>query len=73
MTYVRALFLASVAVLTGCGPVPFTTQMKGEAVVQGSPLGAFFNVFPQIGSFAGIDFDQNQDFKTNPLARLWTV
>jgi hypothetical protein len=66
---VRSFFLASVALLSGCGPVPFTTEMKGEAVVQGSPLGAFFNVFPQVGNFAGIDFDQNQDFKNNDATR----
>ena len=65
----RTLFLASVALLSGCGPVPFTTELKGEAVVQGSSLGMFFNIFPQVGTFTGIDFDQNQDFKNNDATR----
>lgn len=64
----RALFLP-LALLSGCGPLPFTTQVKGEAVIQGSPLGMFFNVFPPLSGFANLDFDQNQDFKNNDTAR----
>lgn len=64
----RALFLALVS-LTACGPVPFSTQIKGEAVIQGSPLGQFFNVFPALSGFANLDFDQNQDFKNNDATR----
>lgn len=52
-----------------CGPLPFSTQTKGEAVIQGSPLGQFFNVFPPLSGFANLDFDQNQDFKNNDANR----
>ena len=65
----RPLFLAPVVLLTACGPITFTTSMKGEAVIEGSTLGQFFNVFPQLGGFANIDFDTNQDFKNNNADR----
>lgn len=63
--------LVSAAILfcTACGPLPFTTTIKGEAVVQGSPLGQFFNVFPPLSGFSNLDFDQNQDFKNNDANR----
>lgn len=66
----RHSFVISAALaVTACGPVPFSTQVKGEAVVTGSPLGALFNTFPQLGGFANLDFDQNQDFKNNDATR----
>ncbi|MDP1825150.1 MAG: hypothetical protein Q8L48_17965 [Archangium sp.] len=65
----RALFLSFAALAFACGPLPFTTEMKGEAVIQGSPLGQFFNVFPPLSGFANLDFDQNQDFKNNDATR----
>lgn len=66
----RSLFLAFTALaVTACGPISFTTEMKGEAVIQGSTLGQFFNVFPQLSNFANIDFDENQDFKNNDTRR----
>ena len=65
----RPLFLAAIATLTACGPLTFSTEMKGEAVIEGSMLGQVFNVFPQLGGFASIDFDQNQDFKNNNTSR----
>lgn len=65
----RRLFAVFALVLTGCGNFTFTTQLKGEAAVQGSPLGGALNLFPQLGSFSNIDFDQNQDFKNNNANR----
>jgi hypothetical protein len=66
---VRTLFLTCTVVLTGCGPLVFGTELKGEAVIEGSALGQVFNVFPQFGGFATIDFDQSQDFKNNHTSR----
>jgi hypothetical protein len=65
----RPLILTAALFCTACGPLPFTTQVKGEAVVQGSPLGQFFNVFPPLSGFSNLDFDQNQDFKNNDANR----
>lgn len=62
-------FAVFALVLTGCGNFTFTTQLKGEASIQGSPLGGVLNVFPQLGSFSNINFDQNQDFKNNDARR----
>lgn len=65
----RALLVLPIALLSACGPLPFSTQVKGEAVIQGSALGQFFNVFPPLSGFANLDFDQNQDFKNNDATR----
>lgn len=61
----RPALLALTAALAGCGPLPFTAALEGEAVIQGSPLGALLGAFPQLSNLANIDFDQNQDFKNN--------
>ncbi len=49
--------------------MPFSTQVQGEAVIQGSALGQFFNVFPPLSGFSSLNFDQNQDFKNNDATR----
>lgn len=66
----RLMLLASLG-LTACGGglVTFATEQKGEAVIQGNPLGSVLGVFPQMGGFSNIDFDQNQDFKNNSAER----
>lgn len=61
----RLLFPALVIALAGCGPLPFTTELKGEAVIPGSTLSALLGAFPQLSGFSNIDFDQNQDFRNN--------
>lgn len=61
----RLSFLCLAALLSGCGPITFNTQLKGEAVIQGSPLGSLLGAFPQLSGFANINFDENQDFKNN--------
>ncbi len=67
----RPSFLAplAAAALTACGPVTFTTEVKGEGVVPGSALGGLLTAFPSLGSLAAIDFDENQDFKANNTTR----
>lgn len=60
--------LAALA-LTACGPITFTTEVKGEGVVPGSPLGGLLTAFPSLGSLAAINFDENQDFKSNKTTR----
>jgi hypothetical protein len=67
----RAALIAPLATLalTACGPSTFTTEVKGEGVVPGSALGGLLTAFPSLGSLTAIDFDENQDFKTNKTAR----
>ena len=55
--------------LLGCGPITFTTEVKGEGVVPGSVLGGLLAAFPSLGALASIDFDENQDFKNNNATR----
>jgi hypothetical protein len=61
-----ALVLSSL-LLTGCNGVlvTFTTTIKGTTTLQGSPLGGFFSLFPQVNNFNDLNFDDNQDFKNN--------
>lgn len=61
----RLSFLSLAFVLVGCGPITFNTELKGEAVIQGSQLGALLGAFPQLSGFSNINFDDNQDFKNN--------
>ncbi|MFP2913436.1 hypothetical protein ACLESD_52270 [Pyxidicoccus sp. 3LFB2] len=51
--------------LAACAPSSFTTEVKGETSVPAGPPGGdtSLNAFPSISSFAGLDFNQNQDFK----------
>lgn len=68
----RTLLLPAVAVfgLSACqNLITFSTEQKGEAVIQGNPLGAVLGAFPQVGGFSNIDFSQNQDFKNNNAQR----
>jgi hypothetical protein len=65
----RAFALVWGLLLSGCGPLTFSTQVKGSGTVQGSPLGALVSVFPSLSSFTNIDFNQNQDFKNNNASR----
>jgi hypothetical protein len=65
----RVLGLVLLGIVTGCGPITFTTTLSGEGTVQGSPLGALLSAFPSIGGFTSIDFAQNQDFQNNKTTR----
>lgn len=56
------VFLATL--LCGCN-ITFTTTIKGKSTIEGSPLGGFFDLFPQMNSFSSIDFNANQDFQNN--------
>ncbi len=56
--------------LCACGPLGFTTEVKGEGTVPGSGvLGGVLTMFPQLNSLSNIDFNQNQDFKNNNAQR----
>jgi hypothetical protein len=57
--------------LAACAPSSFTTEVKGEATVPAGPPGVttLLNAFPPISSFAGMDFDQNQDFKNQGVRK----
>lgn len=63
------LLCLSLVGLSACGPITFTAGLKGEATLAGSPLGNLLSVFPQVGNFSNLDFNQNQDFKNNNAAR----
>ena len=56
--------------LTACGPLGFTTEVKGQGTVPGgNALGGVLTMFPQLSSLTNIDFDQSQDFKNNNTSR----
>jgi hypothetical protein len=65
------LLLASLCLLpAACSAPTFTAEVKGETTVTGSPLlGGILNAFPAVSSFAGLDFDQNQDFKNQGVTK----
>jgi hypothetical protein len=57
--------------LVACAPTSFPTELKGETTVPAAPAGTVtvLNAFPAIGSFAGLDFNQNQDFKNQGITK----
>lgn len=57
--------------LLACAPASFDTELKGETTVPAGPPGvsSLLNAFPAIGSFAGLDFNQNQDFRNQGVAK----
>jgi hypothetical protein len=57
--------------LLACAPASFDTELKGETTVPAGPPGGttVLNAFPAIASFAGLDFNQNQDFKNQGVAK----
>lgn len=63
--------LVTVLCLTGCGANVFKTEVKGETTIQGDATGlqSVLGVFPGIGSFTNIDFNQNQDFKNQGISK----
>ena len=68
----RTVFVgASLLCLAGCGANVFVTEVKGETTIQGDATGlaALLSVFPAIGSFTNIDFNQNQDFKNQGVSK----
>jgi hypothetical protein len=54
-----------------CAPTAFNAELKGETTVPAGPPGVItvLNAFPAIASFAGLDFNQNQDFKNQGIAK----
>jgi hypothetical protein len=66
------LFLAWASLgLIACAPASFDTELKGETTVPaGPPDGStVLNAFPAIASFAGLDFNQSQDFKNQGITK----
>ncbi|MBZ4400172.1 hypothetical protein OWM54_13815 [Myxococcus sp. MISCRS1] len=57
--------------LAACAQSTFITEVRGETTVPASLPGGSteLNAFPPISSFAGMDFDQNQDFKNQGLSK----
>lgn len=57
--------------LAACAPTSFETELRGETTVPAGPEGitTLLNAFPAIGSFAGLDFNQNQDFQNQGVAK----
>lgn len=57
--------------LAACAPGSFQTELKGETTVPAGPPGTTtgLNAFPAIASFNGLDFNQNQDFKNQGVAK----
>lgn len=67
----RSSLFAAALLLTGCGANVFKTEVKGETTISGDPTGlqGLISVFPAIGSFTNIDFNQNQDFKNQGVSK----
>ncbi len=59
--------LVFLTALTGCeAPITFTTQLRAETTIAGGgPLISLLDAFPQMSSFANIDFNTNDDFENN--------
>lgn len=56
--------------LAACSAPTFTADVKGETTVPASPiLGTVLNAFPAISSFAGLNFNENQDFKNQGVTK----
>jgi hypothetical protein len=57
--------------LVACSPVTFDTELKGETVLPAGPAGTItpLNAFPAIGSFAGLNFNENLDFKNQGVEK----
>ncbi|QSQ10737.1 hypothetical protein [Myxococcus landrumensis] len=57
--------------LAACAQSSFITELRGETTVPASLPGGSteLNAFPPISSLAGMDFDQNQDFKNQGLTK----
>jgi len=57
--------------LVACSPVTFDTELKGETVIPAGPAGTItpLNAFPAIGSFAGLNFNENLDFKNQGVLK----
>jgi hypothetical protein len=53
------------ALLAGCEPGTFYTDVKGETTIDGdpTPISTVLGTFPGIGSFTNMDFNANQDFQ----------
>ncbi len=63
-------FVTLCLALCACGPLGFTTEIKGEGTVAGSgTLGGVLTMFPQLNSLTNIDFSENRDFKNNNASR----
>ncbi|EAU62198.1 hypothetical protein [Stigmatella aurantiaca] len=57
--------------LAACGPTSFKSELRGETTVPAGMPGAItqLNAFPAIGSFVGLDFNENQDFKNQDVTK----
>jgi hypothetical protein len=67
-----SLLTAASLGLAACAPASFTTQVRGETTVPAGPSGGDappLNAFPAVSAFAGLDFDENQDFKNQGLSK----
>lgn len=65
------LLVPAILSLSACQPNVFPVEVKGETTIQGdpSPLPALFSVFPGIGSFSNIDFNQSQEFQNQGVTK----
>ncbi|MFP2959805.1 hypothetical protein ACLEPN_18705 [Myxococcus sp. 1LA] len=70
MRLVSLLAAASLG-LSACASSSFITEVKGESTVPAGPPGdvTLLNGLPAISSFAGMDFDKNQDFKNQGIRK----
>jgi hypothetical protein len=55
--------------LAGCDLGTFYADLQGETTVAGSPLADLLSVFPPIGSFTNVDFNESQDFQNAGITK----
>lgn len=65
----RLALSAAVALISGCAPLTFGTEVKGEAVVLGSAMPGALNVFPAIGGMNDLDFNNSREFMNASITR----
>jgi hypothetical protein len=71
MRRVSPLWIGACCLLAACGPSSFKTELRGETAVPAGLPGTLtrLNAFPAIGSFAALDFNENQDFKNQDVSK----
>ena len=65
----RLLSSALIFVLAGCGPLTFSTELKGETVVLGNMLMPPISVFPSLAGLTDLDFNSNREFQAQRVTR----
>ena len=71
MRLASVLSVCALLSLVACAPPAFVAEVKGETTVPADPTGvsSVLDAFPAVGSFASLDFNQNQDFQNQGVTK----